>query len=148
MTITIIKSIADDWTVFDFSWFTPVDRNFDVFGFGDLDTLFWTAVVLSVLTLGLGIPIIWPVEIVSRLTLYMVRNYLTRYVPDYWTNHSFNPKGTDCNGNVGPGLYCFCPSQGFLCGCKHDSYDKKLECYDHQGYDCDGNLIDGEDNWC
>jgi hypothetical protein len=25
------------------------------------------------------------------------------------------PGGTDCNGNVGVGLYCFCPSQGYVC---------------------------------
>lgn len=66
----------------------------------------------------------------------------------YWTTKE---DGIDCNGNVGLGNFCFCPSQGYICSCIRDVIDptrKKLECFDHYGYDCYGNVLDGEDMWC
>lgn len=37
------------------------------------------------------------------------------YNYDYWTTKS---DGVDCNGNVGLGNYCYCPSQGYTCQCR------------------------------
>ena len=70
-----------------------------------------------------------------------------RWNADYWTQLE---NGIDCNGNVGMGNYCYCESQGYICTCNPESpaTNKKLQCYDHYGYDCDGNIIDGETNWC
>ena len=49
---------------------------------------------------------------------------MNRLIPDlmpadpynelYWTQLS---NGVDCNGNIGYGLYCYCPSQGYNCAC-------------------------------
>ena len=67
---------------------------------------------------------------------------------DYWTTLA---KGYDCNGNMGEDLYCYCPSQGYNCGCQpiYWPYDvPRLECADHQGFNCDGEIIDGEEDWC
>ena len=71
------------------------------------------------------------------------------YDYQYW---STKPDGVDCNGNVGMGNYCFCPSQGYNCQCQpNDWYAQgqvKNLCNDHYGYDCNGNYVDGETNWC
>ena len=50
---------------------------------------------------------------------------MNRFIPDlfpadpedrtYWKRQS---NGVDCNGNVGNGLYCYCPSQGYNCACE------------------------------
>lgn len=49
-------------------------------------------------------------------------------------------EGTDCNGNKGLGYYCYCPSQGYNCQCKHNDWYEQGElrnmCYDHYGYNC------------
>mmetsp|Transcript_12776 Transcript_12776/g.21593 ORF Transcript_12776/g.21593 Transcript_12776/m.21593 type:complete len:171 (-) Transcript_12776:142-654(-) len=69
---------------------------------------------------------------------------------NYWSN---KVDGVDCNGIVGLGNYCYCPSQGYNCACAPSDWltsssDPKLNCYDHYGYDCSGLLVDGEQNWC
>ena len=71
-----------------------------------------------------------------------------RFNREYWMSYEY---GLDCNGNMGQGNYCYCPSQGYICTCKPDSWKKderKIECYDHYGYDCLGNVVDGEYAWC
>lgn len=70
-----------------------------------------------------------------------------------WTNQAWNDDGMDCNGNTGPGRFCYCPSQGFNCACKYNPVENKLKinkwmCYDHYGFDCQGKRVDGESNWC
>ena len=48
-------------------------------------------------------------------------------------------------------LYCYCESQGYNCGCQPVEWFEntpRLECYDHIGYDCEGNIVHGEDMWC
>jgi hypothetical protein len=70
-----------------------------------------------------------------------------RFNKDYWTSID---TGIDCNGNVGMGNYCYCESQGYICTCSPESPSttQKLNCFDHYGYDCAGNIVDGEDKWC
>ena len=72
---------------------------------------------------------LWPVELFLLIGRLISGDYnwaqsymndpvdMNRLVPDlfpadpyderYWTNLS---NGVDCNGNIGFGLYCFCPS--------------------------------------
>ena len=58
----------------------------------------------------------------------------------------------DCNGNIGEGFYCYCPSQGYSCECDYDDFFEpgvlRDMCFDHYGYTCEGEYIDGEENWC
>lgn len=60
--------------------------------------------------------------------------------------------GVDCNGSKGNGYYCYCPSQGYQCKCKksdwYDNGEKRFMCYDHFGYNCSGDFVDGAENWC
>lgn len=71
------------------------------------------------------------------------------YNKNWWLNKTFNVAGVDCNGNMGPGKFCYCPSQGFSCACKpNPNKELKWMCWDHYGYDCNGNFVDGEDSWC
>ena len=67
----------------------------------------------------------------------------------YW---STKEDGVDCNGNVGYGFYCYCPSQGYQCTCTPNNWyqDGQVRnmCNDHYGYNCDGQYVDGEANWC
>ena len=66
----------------------------------------------------------------------------------YWSTQMF---GVDCNGNMGEGLYCFCESQGYNCGCQPVEWFEntpRLECFDHIGYTCQGVMVDGEELWC
>lgn len=68
---------------------------------------------------------------------------------NYWSS---KPDGVDCNGAVGVGYYCYCPSQGYQCSCRpKDVWPEgqvRNMCNDHYGYDCTGNFVDGENNWC
>lgn len=67
---------------------------------------------------------------------------------DYWSTQEF---GVDCNGNMGKDLYCYCSSQGYNCGCNPVEWfesTSRLECYDHIGVNCDGDLVEGETGWC
>ena len=86
---------------------------------------------------------------VDRNRFYDMTTEIDPYDYNYW---STRPDGVDCNGNVGYGYYCYCPSQGYNCQCKPNTWDvsgkKRDMCYDHYGYDCQGNLVDGEVNWC
>jgi len=71
-----------------------------------------------------------------------------RYDFKYWSSLDF---GIDCNGVMGKGNYCYCPSQGYICECTPQKWtmnQRRTECYDHYGYDCVGNMVDGESNWC
>lgn len=71
-----------------------------------------------------------------------------RYDFNYWSSQE---NGIDCNGNVGKGNYCYCPSQGYICECQPQSWARNVrrtECFDHYGYNCNGNMVDGEKNWC
>lgn len=146
--LAIVRGLTDNWRLMDLLELHPVDMNYDFIGIGDNDELYiWTA-ILDTITFGVFKIPIWTVSIIARAFNYIWVSNVTRFNSDHWENHRTNPTGVDCNGNTGPGFYCFCPSQGYLCGCKHESYAKKLECYDHQGYDCLGNLIDGETQWC
>jgi hypothetical protein len=38
---------------------------------------------------------------------------------NYWSTLA---NGMDCNGNVGQGYYCFCPSQGYNCQCQPNDW--------------------------
>ena len=71
------------------------------------------------------------------------------YDYDYWSTQQ---NGVDCNGNVAYGNYCFCPSQGYNCQCQPNDWYSQGQvrnlCNDHYGYDCNGNYVDGETNWC
>lgn len=71
------------------------------------------------------------------------------YDYNYWSTLD---AGVDCNGNVGYGNYCFCPSQGYNCQCQPNDWYAQGQvrniCNDHYGYDCNGNYVDGETNWC
>lgn len=82
-------------------------------------------------------------------SIFCQNSFVDPYDFYYW---STNPNGIDCNGNLGYGYYCYCPSQGYNCQCKPNNWDssgtRRDMCYDHYGYDCDGNLVDGENNWC
>ena len=81
--------------------------------------------------------------------LFVISNNIDPYDFSYWSTRS---NGKDCNGNLGKGYYCYCPSQGYSCSCKYDSIYKQGElknmCYDHYGFDCLGNYVDGEGMWC
>lgn len=66
---------------------------------------------------------------------------------EYWQTYGLY----DCNGNYGEGNYCFCQSQGYNCACEPVEWFEdtpRLECYDHIGRDCAGNIVEGEDQWC
>ena len=41
-------------------------------------------------------------------------NWVDPYDFDYYSQRS---DGVDCNGKVGQGNYCYCPSQGYICKC-------------------------------
>mmetsp|Transcript_16219 Transcript_16219/g.25095 ORF Transcript_16219/g.25095 Transcript_16219/m.25095 type:complete len:236 (-) Transcript_16219:22-729(-) len=75
--------------------------------------------------------------------------FVDPYDFNYWSTQE---NGVDCDGNVGYGYYCYCPSQGYQCSCKPNSWSmpgqKRDMCYDHYGYNCAGQFVDGEDNWC
>ena len=49
----------------------------------------------------------------NRLLDYV--NWVDPYDFEYWSNLE---DGVDCNGNIGQGNYCFCPSQGYVCRCR------------------------------
>jgi len=94
----------------------------------------------------------WIGELFNR-TDYRTNVILDETVSREWMESpANNPEGYDCNGKMGPGNYCHCPSQGFNCACEHevmdDVFDVKLECNDHRGFDCEGQYIDGESKWC
>lgn len=76
-------------------------------------------------------------------------NFVDPYDFHYWSTRE---DGIDCNGNVGYGNYCYCPSQGYNCQCQPNDWYAQGQvrnmCNDHYGYDCDGNYVDGENNWC
>ena len=81
--------------------------------------------------------------------LFVISNNIDPYDFSYWSTRG---NGKDCNGNQGKGYYCYCPSQGYSCSCKYDTIYKQGElknmCYDHYGFDCLGNYVDGEGMWC
>ena len=81
--------------------------------------------------------------------LFIQRQFADPYDYNYWSSKE---DGIDCNGNVGNGYYCFCPSQGYNCQCQPNDWYAQGQvrnlCNDHYGYDCNGNYVDGETNWC
>ena len=85
----------------------------------------------------------------NRLFNWSTNLLVDPYDYKYW---STRPDGIDCNGNRGYGNYCYCPSQGYQCSCRPNSWDtpdqKRDLCFDHYGYDCQGQFVDGESNWC
>jgi len=69
--------------------------------------------------------------------------------PDQWKDPENNPNGVDCNGKEGPGNFCYCESQGFTCACEYEEMtETKLTCHDHTGFNCSGEVVDGEFLWC
>jgi len=68
---------------------------------------------------------------------------------NYYSNKA---DGQDCNANYGKGYYCFCRKEGFRCTCDYNSNfipgEPIMTCFDHYGYDCQGQYVDGEEYWC
>ena len=79
---------------------------------------------------------------------FVIENDVDPFDLNYFTSH----EGTDCNGNRGFGFYCYCPSQGYNCECQYDDSfapdEVRNTCYDHYGYNCQGDYVDGRANWC
>lgn len=148
LTFAIIRDVEKDWNILRTDFLMPTNKNTDFFGIGDSNWGFWIAVLINTLTLNIFSIPLWSIVYLLNLIVYFVTDNDRRYDQEYWEDGLLNTNGYDCNGNVGPGMYCFCPSQGYLCGCDHESYDTKLICFDHEGYDCNGSLVDGRPNWC
>ena len=117
-----------------------------------LDFAFWWEIKLAVEREELND---WSYETIeSNLNFIDMNRLLPSDEDDPYDEEVWSQKedGRDCNGNVGQGLYCYCPSMGYVCTCQRNSFYAPgqiiKECFDHYGFDCSGNWVDGEDNWC
>lgn len=75
--------------------------------------------------------------------LFQPNGSVDPYDKHYW---AMKEDGVDCNGVIGLGNYCYCPSQGYNCSCEKMAWSldgPRLECFDHRGYDCEGLWVDG-----
>lgn len=113
-----------------------VNPNWNREGYGEWDFQFFVTFFISLVVPPNFAIVVKLISGFARELIYLWNDKVVRFDKAHWTNKVSNPNGLDCNGNTGPGLYCHCPSQGYLCGCKRESYDGKTECYDHQGYTC------------
>ena len=91
----------------------------------------------------------WTDDFIDKNRIFPEIIPVNRYDYNYWSSIE---NGYDCNGREGKGYYCYCPSQGYICTCQPLNWYKtdlaRLECFDHYGYNCEGNFVDGEANWC
>ena len=98
---------------------------YDMFTLRGFDNWFWDAIVLAyapwwkfieaIIRLSRGDWEYWTSEASNDIDmnrLWPKREELNVQDEVYLENRS---QGTDCNGNVGQGLYCYCPSQGYNC---------------------------------
>jgi hypothetical protein len=101
-----------------FSWTGFANWWWDVFG---VNFLFMWELIKALVRDGLGNGSDWT-WLDSKLDDPVDKNLPLPYLfpPDrfdynYWSSLEF---GIDCNGNIGKGNYCYCPSQGYICACQ------------------------------
>lgn len=58
-------------------------------------------------------------DLVDRNRFWRRTQWVDPYDYNYWSSRD---EGRDCNGNVGPGNYCYCPSQGYNCQCQPNDW--------------------------
>lgn len=122
----IIADVTKDWT--DHNMIGNGLRNLSP----DMNNPFIYFFQMLVLPFG-WVPLPYPTNfawwyvIYSAFTLWFAPT-TENFGEDAATMKAFSerPSAMDCNGNVGPGNVCWCPSQSYNCACQPDVLNQKL----------------------